>query len=79
MTLLKDSSDCFTFSSLALRKTISEVEKERFLAWDNDLRWFLAFCYAEFVAPKFAPRQSAYKMIVAAMEDHFKFQNLNML
>jgi hypothetical protein len=47
MTVLKDSSDRLSFSSLALPITIAEVEGERFLAWDMDLRWFLAFCCAD--------------------------------
>jgi hypothetical protein len=47
MTVLKDSSDRLSFSSLALLITIAEVEGERLLAWDTDLRWFLAFCWAD--------------------------------
>jgi hypothetical protein len=47
MTVLKDSSDRLSFSSLALLITIAEVEGERLLAWDTDLRWFLAFCCAD--------------------------------
>lgn len=43
MTVLRDSSDCFAFLSLKLPETIAEEDGEgSFLAWETDLRWFLA-------------------------------------
>ena len=47
MTFLRDSSDCFIFSSLNLLETIAEVEEERFLVWEIDLRLFFACCCAD--------------------------------
>nr|POE61207.1 hypothetical protein CFP56_34369 [Quercus suber] len=47
MTFLRDSSDCFIFSSLNLLETIAEVEEERFLVWELDLRLFFACCCAD--------------------------------
>ena len=46
-TFLRDSSDCFILSSFNLLETIAEVEEERFLVWEIDLRWFLACCCAD--------------------------------
>lgn len=53
MTVLKDSSDFFAWSSsfdLQLETIAVEEEEESFFAWDKDLTWFLTWCWADLKA-----------------------------
>ena len=49
MTALKDSSDFFAFSSLTLLEAMAEEEEESFLAWEKDLRLFLACWWSDLI------------------------------